>query len=522
MASTYPTEPGSSRPAAVEQTAPGAQRLYTRFDLSQRIEHIFLLASFTILGITGLAQKYASSTAGETILGLLGGIQTSRIIHRSAAVVLLAVSIYHIVAVLYRIWVKRHSISMLPTVTDFVHLYHDVLYYLGRRARKAYYGRYSYAEKVEYLAVVWGTVIMTITGFMMWNPIATTRWLPGDWIPAAKAAHGGEALLAVLSIILWHFYHVHIRHFNKSMFTGKMTEEEMRHEHPAELAAIEAGKIPAPLPAQTLRRRQRLFFPVAALLVGIMGYGLYQFVTFEQTAIATVPLGETGPVFVPLVPTPTPTPVPSPTLPPQPAAPGAPVPTVAPGQVVGVSSWQDAARLLSQRCATCHVREQQGGLSLATYPDALEGGGRGPGIVPNNPDNSTVVQVQQAGGHPGMLAPEELRAIVAWIQSGAPEQFALAGTPGPAGAASSWEGGIAQLMQQRCGACHIQGQLGGLSLASFQEALQGGSSGPGIVPGSANDSLIVQVQSEGGHPGQFTQEELATLVRWVLAGAPEQ
>ena len=116
------------------------------------------------------------------------------------------------------------------------------MYYFGLRKHKAYYGRYNYAEKAEYLAVVWGTVIMGITGFMMWNPIATTRYLPGEFIPAAKAAHGGEAVLAVLAIIIWHFYHVHIRHLNKSMFTGKITEKEMAHEHPAELAQIKAGE----------------------------------------------------------------------------------------------------------------------------------------------------------------------------------------------------------------------------------------------------------------------------------------
>ena len=82
--------------------------------------------------------------------------------------------------------------------------------------------RYTFGEKVEYWSVVWGTVIMAVTGFMMWNPISTLRFLPGEAIPAAKAAHGGEAVLAVLAIIIWHFYHVHIKTFNKSMFTGKL------------------------------------------------------------------------------------------------------------------------------------------------------------------------------------------------------------------------------------------------------------------------------------------------------------
>ena len=385
------------------------EREYERFDLSQRIEHLILLISFSILGITGLAQKFATSPAGEFVLALFGGIEQSRRIHRATAVVLLAVSIYHLVAVLYRMIVLRHRLTMLPVPQDFQHLYHDVLYYLGKRVRKAYYGRYSYAEKAEYLAVVWGTVIMAITGFMMWNPIATARWLPGEIIPAAKAAHGGEALLAVLAIILWHFYHVHISHFNKSMFNGTMTETEMQHEHPAELAQIKAGVVQTEAPPEALRKRQTYFFPVAALIVVVFSYGLYKFVTFEQTAIATVPRGETAPVFVPITPTPTPTLIPSPTPLPDQAA----IPLV----------WQDGvSALLENKCASCHIQNTFGGLNLSTYQSALEGGSRGPAVVPGDPQASVLVQIQQAGGHPGQLSQDELNAVIEWIQAGAPER----------------------------------------------------------------------------------------------------
>ena len=276
------------KPAA---DAPVEKKTYvTRFSKWQRIEHAILILSFTILAVTGLPQKFATAPISATVISILGGIETVRIIHRIAAIILMAQSIYHVVAVLYRAFVKRVSLSMFPVISDFKHLFQDILFYLGRRKHKAYYGRYSYAEKVEYLAVVWGTLIMIITGFMMWNPIATTQLLPGEAIPAAKVAHGGEALLAVLAIILWHFYNVHIRHFNKSMFTGKLSREEMQHEHPAELASIEAGKVSKPMPPDALRRRQAIFYPIAAVLVIGLGFGLIRFVTFEQTAIETLPL----------------------------------------------------------------------------------------------------------------------------------------------------------------------------------------------------------------------------------------
>ncbi len=221
----------------LEFHTPENQRAFVRFGISQRIEHIIFLTAFSILGITGLVQKFIASPISQTILDALGGIVSTRTIHHIAAFVLMWVSIYHIIALMYRVMVLRVDWTMMPVLDDFRHLFQDLGYYFGLRQTKAYYGRYNYAEKVEYLAVVWGTIIMAITGFIMWNPITTTRFVPGEVIPAAKAAHGAEAILAVLAIIIWHFYHVHIKRLNKSMFTGELTFDQMEEEHPAELEA---------------------------------------------------------------------------------------------------------------------------------------------------------------------------------------------------------------------------------------------------------------------------------------------
>lgn len=395
-------------PQEDERTTPSKATRFIRFALSQRIEHAVLLISFTTLAVTGLPQKFATSPSGELVLRLLGGIETARLIHRTAATVLLLESIYHLVAVLYRVVVRRVSWSMLPIPEDFKNLFQDFLFYLGQRKRKARYGRYSYAEKVEYLAVVWGTLIMAITGFMMWNPIATTRLLPGEIVPAAKAAHGGEALLAVLAIILWHFYHVHVRHFNKSMFTGELTREEMEQEHPAELAQIDSGRTREEASPEVIRRRERAFIPASVALSLLLGFGLFKFITFEETAIKTVPPAESAPVFVPQTPTP------APTLPPTPT----------PGEViVAANSWDGGFEaLFRNRCGTCHGVTSVGGLSLASYAQALKGGKSGPAIVPGDPQSSILVEVQSAGGHPGQLNEEELEQVIEWIEAGAPER----------------------------------------------------------------------------------------------------
>jgi cytochrome b subunit of formate dehydrogenase len=393
----------------VTDTPSDSQITYTRFDLSYRITHIIFLISFTILGITGLVQKFSTYPFSQAIIASFGGIENTRLIHHFSAIVMMVVSIYHVIDLLYRVYVLRVPWSMLPWISDAKHLIHDLGYYFGINKRKAYYGRYTYAEKMEYLAVVWGTIVMGITGFMMWNPITTAQWIPGQFIPAAKTAHGLEAILAVLAIILWHFYHVHLKHFNKSIFTGKLTRGEMKHEHPAELSEIETGMRWKRPPSKVIRRRQAVYFPVAIVLTAVFGFGAFQFISIEDTAITTVPKGETAQVFVPVTPTPRPTLTPTPTL--------------VPGAEVAENTWRGKyERLFDNRCGNCHGFTAVGGLTLKTYEDALLGGVSGPGILPFDPDASTVVIVQSQGGHPGQLTIEELNEVIDWILTGAPEQ----------------------------------------------------------------------------------------------------
>ena len=198
---------------------------------------------------------------------------------------------FHLLDVAHRVLVRRvRADACCPRYQDVVDALQAVRYNLGLAKERPRMDRYTWEEKVEYWSLVWGTIVMIATGFMLWNPIATARFLPGEFIPAAQVVHGGEALLAILAVLVWHFYSVHLRHFNRSMFTGQMTEHEMEEEHPLELERIRAGEHVAAeprrrsparaagVPADGRRRR-------ASLLLA----GLYWFVTFEQTAITTLP-----------------------------------------------------------------------------------------------------------------------------------------------------------------------------------------------------------------------------------------
>jgi formate dehydrogenase gamma subunit len=391
-------------------------RTYQRFPLARRIEHWVMMLSFVTLALTGLPQKFPSAPLSIAFVGILGGVETLRLVHHVAAIVMMLGTAWHLLVFGYLSYVRRTRLTMLPTLQDAKDAWHALMYNIGRAKTPPQMGRYTFEEKMEYWAFVWGAIIMGLTGFMMWNPITTTRFLPGEVIPAAKAAHGGEALLAVLAIIIWHMYGVHIKRFNRSMFTGKMTEEEMLHEHPLELADIKAGMAERPLDEAALRKRQRLYLPVAGLLALFMLLGVYGFVNAEQTALTTIERqAPTVEVFVPWTPTPAPTL--TPTVPATEAAPGTP------GAPSASLTWNNGiGALFEARCTTCHGAGAMGGLNLSTYSDTMRGGASGPVVIPGDGDNSLLVIRQQAGGHPGQFTPEELAQVIEWIDAGALEE----------------------------------------------------------------------------------------------------
>lgn len=262
---------------------------YLRFPIARRIEHWAMMLSFTLLGLTGLPQRFPNAGLSQAVLGFLGGIETLRTIHHTAAIVMMFGTAWHILVMGYSVFVMRDQMSMLPTLQDAKDAIQALLYNVGFAKTYPQMGRYTFEEKMEYWAFVWGALVMGATGFMMWNPITATQYLPGELIPAAKAAHGNEAVLAVLAIIIWHMYGVHIKRFNKAMFTGKMSEEEMIHEHPLELADIKAGIADRRPDAATIRKRQMIYYPIAAVLTIGMLAGIYGFINAEETALETIP-----------------------------------------------------------------------------------------------------------------------------------------------------------------------------------------------------------------------------------------
>lgn len=421
---------------AKKSTTPQTERTYERFPLARRIEHLTMLLSFTTLGLTGLIQKFATSATSQFLVGLLGGIETVRSIHHFAAIVLMFGTMYHLIVFGYQAYVLRIRLSMLPGFQDAKDAFQALLYNIGFAKSRPQMGRFTFEEKAEYWAFVWGTVVMGVTGFLMWNPITSAKFLPGEFIPAAKAAHGGEAVLAVLAIILWHMYGVHIKFFNKAMWTGKLNEQEMLHEHPLELADIKAGIAEIKPDQATIRKRQKIYFPIASVLTLGMLAGIYGFINTEETALTTIPpqAGEQVEVFVPRTntprPTSTPTSTPTFTITPTVAitsaetTPGTPSAETTPDAASAVISWDGSVGpLFQQKCGTCHGASASGGLNLSTYADAMKGGASGAAFTAGDSANSLMIVKFESGKHPyAVLTAEELAQIKAWLDAGTVEK----------------------------------------------------------------------------------------------------
>jgi cytochrome b subunit of formate dehydrogenase len=381
-------------------------KTYQRFPVARRIEHITMLLSFGLLGLTGLPQKFPTLGISIFIANLFGSVENLRLVHHVSATIMMLGTAWHILVASYKIFVKKEPMSMLPGVKDVIDGVQALLYNLGLGKKFPQMGRFNFEEKLEYWAFVWGAIVMGLTGFMMWNPLTTLKILPGEAIPAAKAAHGGEAILAVAAIILWHMYGVHLKKFNKSMFTGKMSEEDMLHEHPLELADLKAGLAgPRVTDPVELRKRKAVFFPIAGILSVVMLASVYGFVSGEKTAVNIVSPATTIQAYLPQTPTPMPSLTPF---------------VLGPGVQV---TWNNfVGPLFQEKCTSCHGAMAFGGLSLVTYTDAMRGGDHGPVIIPNNSSESLLVAIHSGGNHYVKLTTDELNALIQWINKGAPER----------------------------------------------------------------------------------------------------
>jgi cytochrome b subunit of formate dehydrogenase len=195
--------------------------------------HMLLFFSFTTLVVTGFALKYPDAFWVRWLfsLGMTEAVRSG--IHRLAAITMILDIIVFSFYMIFKKRGRRMLAEYLPTWRDACEAWELILFYLGEREKKPLSPVFGFVEKFEFWALVWGTVIMAVTGLILWFPKA----IPGSW-PAwifnvSRLIHYYEAVLAALAILIWHGFHT-IWHpdeypMNTSWLTGYITAEEAQH-----------------------------------------------------------------------------------------------------------------------------------------------------------------------------------------------------------------------------------------------------------------------------------------------------
>jgi cytochrome b subunit of formate dehydrogenase len=224
----------------------GRIKKYLRMTLNERFQHLNLFINFTILVITGFALKYPEAFWASPITDIPLGMTFRGFLHRLCGVAIVFLGGYHILYCLFTPRGRGIVKDMILGFKDAKDLWETLKnnLFINRPAKEIKMGRFNFREKFEYLGLIWGTIVMTVTGFILWFKEEWLLFFPMWTFDVARAIHFYEAILATLTIIVWHFYSVifnpDVYPMNWAWITGNLTEHEMELEHGLELEKIKA------------------------------------------------------------------------------------------------------------------------------------------------------------------------------------------------------------------------------------------------------------------------------------------
>ncbi len=237
--------------------------VFIRMTFPERALHLLLLASFTVLILTGLPLLIVKPAALKSVFAFRGAYAVRAVLHRISAVLLIIDMAGYLSYSAFSARGRDHFRAMRPRRRDFRDAFQQLGYNLGwgmalfRRGRfpgfferhpfwkfetPPEFGLYNFVEKFEFWSVLWGSGIMILTGFFMWRVNLSLRLFP-LWVhDMFVAIHGLEAVLAFLAIIVWHMYSVHLNPdvfpMSRTWLDGKITGKELRTRHALEYRRI--------------------------------------------------------------------------------------------------------------------------------------------------------------------------------------------------------------------------------------------------------------------------------------------
>jgi formate dehydrogenase subunit gamma len=112
-------------------------RSFERLTLVQRLQHLAMVVSFTLLALTGLPMRFAETRWVGSIYAAVGGLGVARQIHRGAALLMMADGVVHVLYLLVLLVRSRFDLReawpMLPSWKDARDWRDTSLYYVGLR-----------------------------------------------------------------------------------------------------------------------------------------------------------------------------------------------------------------------------------------------------------------------------------------------------------------------------------------------------------------------------------------------------
>lgn len=261
-----------------------------RFSVTDRVMHVLLIISFFGLVITGFPLKYHGTPWAGAIIRALGGAHNAGFYHRIAAVVLIGLFLYTLWRCFRFAFPKGFRKegwrgftarifgpeSLMPNAQDWRQFKAMVKWFFGK-GKPPTFGRWTYWEKFDFLAVFWGMVAIGGSGVTLWAPELASHVYPGWVFNIASIVHSEEALLAALFIFTVHFFNTHLIPSKFPMdtiiFTGSCKLEELwRYRTPEYERLMKEGKLEdlkVKHPSITLKLISSTF-GYASLLMGLL------------------------------------------------------------------------------------------------------------------------------------------------------------------------------------------------------------------------------------------------------------
>ena len=250
---------------------PEGRRRLIRFTPSQRIQHWILVVLFTALAVTGFPMKFASQFWARPVIESFGGLAVTRAVHHWAGIALVVGFFCHLlyclgtmirnarqrdanqksVGVILATW----ELPMFVRPVDLKKFAQLLGHLLFLRKERPVFGRFSIDQKFEYLGVFWGTILLGVTGMLLWREQITSHYFGGRIFNLALIAHTYEAFLAVIHVGILHICHVAVTPtsfpVSRAMFTGETPVSSLAEVHYNQVKEI-ARDLNIPIPSEAV------------------------------------------------------------------------------------------------------------------------------------------------------------------------------------------------------------------------------------------------------------------------------